>query len=721
MGPLAFIAVASLLVPATARAGFFDRLKEATNAWQKIKQEVGNRLASNPAPANSQPASTPASPISQPAAQPAPANPQPTVNPGGPVSQPLAANPAGTQSGALTIPSASGTLSPVAAAQKVVGPLLSDPTVSDPNGGGFAYTVSLHGSHLASAHMQGSRYVVTVDGVTGPRVDAVLAVYDALSASMGTREAVVMSDDGRHYAYLARVGGKIEVVEDGRNILQFPRNAYAFPYYLVFSPHGGAHLLFAAQSSPEEDEVLWVDGKPAPADIPTPPGVNPIVTFSADGQRYLYVGTPALGSSKRVLVVDGKKQSYSIDGFSQGLLAPRFTADGRHVLVVTNAYVGRNGEMLGKVLLDGKPVVTAYQIDSLVTAPKGSSYAVVVTEGPNGFQEAVYLNGKEIPATRNSTNNNGGPDAGLLVARFSPDGKHLAVACNCGAGNAYVVLDGKQGDTYDKIHAGSDASDPGAMKFSPDSKSFGYFANAGPKSFAVVDGHEYDPGFEFEGKLYFSPEGHHVAVIGEKADASGQVLYVDGKLVFAAPGGVPGTFAFNRDGSHWMFYGQGLVVDGRSLPGSWIQDMRCPFSPDGSEVALVGEAVNGPMTLYLYNCSTGRMRPLTQGSIIAANLFPSYNGAVHTYYQFIFSPDSQHLYYAREETKSQEAIIYVDGEKTAVQFAPTLFPPEGNLPSGEKNACWQVGADNKLHALCAVGNEVERITITPPSGGLGAM
>lgn len=691
IGRLAFIACMSLLASPIACAGILDKLKQAAQMVQQIKHELGHR----------------------PAAKPALISPQSAAAPHGAITQPPAGTPLGAQPGSVTPASDTGNPGAVTVARKVVGPLLSDTTVIGPNGGGSAYTVSLHGSDLATAQMHGSRYVVTIDGVDGPRVDAILPSYDALSSSMGTEEAVVMSDDGRHFAYLARVGGMMVVVEDGRKLLQFPRNAYASPYHLVFSPHGGAHLLFAAGSTAEEDEVLWVDGKPASAFIPTPPGVEPVVTFSADGRHYLYLGSPQLGSSKRVLVVDGKKQSYSVEGLSQAQ-PPQFTADGRHVLVVTNTYV-RSGTMLGKVLLDGKPVVTAEQIDSLVIAPRGSSYAAVVAEGPNGSENAVYLNGKEVPATRGK--GNGGSNFLLPVAKFSPDGKHLAVACNYGGGNAYVVLDGKKGETYAKIEVANGAAHFG-MQFSPDSQSFGYFADAGSRSFAVVDGHEYDPGFDGAGAIYFSAEGHHVAVVGEKADASGQVLYVDGKRILAAPGGFYGSFAFDRDGSHWMIYGQGLIVDGRSLPFGAVNGLLPRFSPDGREVAVVAEYRTQEWGVFLYNTSTKRISLLTQGTIIGANSSTNTN-----VYHVVFSPDSKHMYYARQESvrgqQHQDAAIYVDGEKTGVQFASTLFPPTGTMmSSGQKSGCWQVGAHDKLHALVAADNEVQRITITPPPGNL---
>ena len=711
LGLLVLIACASLLGASTARAGLFNNLlnQAKEKAVQTINHDLGNQPASQPAPATPQPAATVASPVNQPASTPVPANPQLAAAVSSAASQPPAANPAGTKSGALTIPSASGSPGPVAVAQKGVGPYLSSGV--DANDTSLRnYTISRHGSHLATAHMEGSRYVVTVDGVDGPRVNGIVRIHASFEPDR-LYEAVAMSDDGSHTAYMARDRGKRVVFEDGRKILQFPLNGGIMtPCYLVFSPHGGAHLLLAAQEDSSSAEKLWVDGKPAPAYIAEPgQGDRPIVTFSADGQHYLYLGTtPKNGSPNYVLVVDGKKVGYSVAGIVPGFA--QFTGDGRHVLCVTQRSVGQ--KTVESVLLDGKPVLTGDQIDSIVTAPRGSSFAAVVQDH-NNTQCAVYLNGTEVPFTRFPGNNNS-------VPLFSPDGKHLAVACNFGAGNAYVVLDGKQGDTYDRIHDNlrvfQQNGEHLAMKFSPDSQSFAYFAVAGSKTFAVVDGHEYDPGFSDPQGLIFSPEGHQVADWGN-VDGNGVAVFVDGKRI--NPTTSLTGFVFSPHGLHWAARDfNGLVVDGQDLSFTANDNSNNTFrfSPDGKELAVWATDPDPPhnMALFLYNLSTKRTVRLTPGDEASGAGIPG-----TTY--LTFSPDSRHLYFACPETPGGQfikAIIDVDGKKTAAQFDYSAFPPPGPATAAQEAACWYVGANDKLHALIAVNNKVERITITPPPGGL---
>jgi len=55
---LVLIACTVLIVP-TAHAGFFDQLKQATQAVQKIQHDLSGQPASQPAPAIQQPGSTP--------------------------------------------------------------------------------------------------------------------------------------------------------------------------------------------------------------------------------------------------------------------------------------------------------------------------------------------------------------------------------------------------------------------------------------------------------------------------------------------------------------------------------------------------------------------------------------------------------------------------------------------------------------------------------------
>ena len=416
--------------------------------------------------------------------------------------------------------------------------------------------------------------------------------------------------------------------------------------------------------------------------------------------------------------MDGKNTGYNLDNVEMGAdLAPRFLGDGHHAIWVTTT--GGTGNYVAKAFKDGKPVVTANQIVSLVTAPRGDSFAAVVQDH-NFTQWAVYLNGREVPGTRYSNQNYGAAP----VAIFSPDGKHLAVACNTGDDNAYVVRDGKKGESYDSIPTSTAGPAADSIGFSADSRSFGYFGMAGGKYFAVIDGQEYDTPFSGGDGLRFSPEGHHVAVLGQVADGGGSAVYVDGKKVLAGMNLLDTkTFAFNRNGSHWLVLDiggshEGLILDGRLLPfihGENLNPHDYLFSPDGSKLAVRGSVSHQGFGFFLFDLSTNRMVRVGPASGIKWSGDP------------VFSPDGKHLYFEASDGKMirgmgstyRQDFIYADGRRTDAKIQAGFFP-KFQWPE-QTAACWAVGPDDKLYALRSANNAVTRFVVTPPAGDLDAL
>lgn len=573
-------------------------------------------------------------------------------------------------------------------AQKVVGPLMQNAD---------AYTVSETGSHLATLNMHGSRYVVTVDGVDGPRVNAVFNVNTTFS---GLKRTVAMSDDGSHYAYAARVGHDVVIFADGKQLMSFPENSVGGPVYMIYSPHGGDHLFFSMPGKYQQDNALWVDGKQA-MDYDT--GTN--IVFSQDGKHYLYIGLPKPGTTQHTLIVDGKDAGYPVDDIYQGANAkPTFTADGKHVIYAAGGGTGRT------VYFDGKPQVTGDLTDQLFAAPMGSSYAAVIRAGlgsPNPTYR-IYLNGKEVPGTAYDFNHGFAPSV-----VFSPDGRHLAVACNPNDGNAYVVRDGKKGETYDRID--NSITKP---EYSADSQSLGYFGVAGNISFAVVDGKEYDAQFDSSFGMVFSPTGHHVAVIGHTM-GGGTALYVDGQKVSGTGLISDQNFAFSHDGTHWLvddLSKDRIMLDGKLLPFAHITGPQYrQFSPDGSKLWVRGTAPKQKYGLYVIDVASGKMLRIGPEKGLRFVDNP------------VFSPDGKHLYYEASGTKFARShgaafipvSIFVDGQDTGARFEKDLFPKFQWAP--DTAACTQVGTDDKLRDLRSVNGEITLLTVTPPAGGLASL
>ena len=96
------------------------------------------------------------------------------------------------------------------------------------------YVVSPDGCHLATVGHKGSRMVVTIDGVAGPKVDDVITpVLSWIDIRYQDRvppeeqgytspKPVTFSKDGNHYAYVARIGQEWVLMEDNKERLRMP-------------------------------------------------------------------------------------------------------------------------------------------------------------------------------------------------------------------------------------------------------------------------------------------------------------------------------------------------------------------------------------------------------------------------------------------------------------------------------------------------------------------
>ena len=286
-------------------------------------------------------------------------------------------------------------------------------------------------------------------------------------------ETVTVSPDSRHVAYLARAGKKHVVVVDDKEQRQYDRI--------------------------EKDSLL----------------------FSPDGQRVAYVARDA---KKRFVVVDEREEKH-YDGIEEGSLI--FSPDSRRV-----GYVARVGERWlvivpwrGQkqfVVVDGREEKQYKRIEkgSLLFSTDSQRLGYVADDGVAYQYRLLVVDGQEkeqyhvrwrqpfrSPDLRlvayHETDHRADPDLpvqpGRVVVRgqeskwydegetvasvvFSPDSQRLAYAINDG-GKLLVVVDGQQGEQYDRIEHGS-------LLFSPDSQQLAYVARRAGEWFVVVDGQE---------------------------------------------------------------------------------------------------------------------------------------------------------------------------------------------------------------------------------------
>ena len=134
------------------------------------------------------------------------------------------------------------TFAAVAVEERVVGPVLE----SDPRRPFNPYVVSPRGGRLATMVPKGSRVAVVVDGVEGPRFDAIIpptfsyidprsmhalqnvvatltpSAHGLTQSGYGGLGPVVFSRDGKRFAYFGRQAQEWVLMVDGKEMLRIP-------------------------------------------------------------------------------------------------------------------------------------------------------------------------------------------------------------------------------------------------------------------------------------------------------------------------------------------------------------------------------------------------------------------------------------------------------------------------------------------------------------------
>ena len=178
----------------------------------------------------------------------------------------------------------------------------------------------------------------------------------------------------------------------------------------------------------------------------------PYVFYSADNNHWGLLANSVKPEDPRLLMIDGKPAGYTGE-------QPVFTPDGQHLVCTSR-------DTQAHLLLDGKPVVSAFTIKSYAISPTGDVGCVAMDTDSKDF---CYLNGKKIDGTEHA-----------FSVHFSPDGKHVAVRC-AAPPSYWMIVDGKKQQNYNNIQN---------IQYSPDSSKLVYTAEAAQKKFLVVNGEE---------------------------------------------------------------------------------------------------------------------------------------------------------------------------------------------------------------------------------------
>ncbi len=572
------------------------------------------------------------------------------------------------------------------------GELEVEKRILGPLGEGGIYVLNADASCAAYVGMQGTRQVVSVEGVAGPKFDEIYLPSgkrcdlpqqtQVTTAGLRLDTPVIFTEDGKHWAYIGRQGSQYVVIKDGVEVARGESQKLGLHKLPLGLSPKGTHVVWA-EFDPQHNPApvrVFASGVPGPWC-----SLQGLPFFSADEARYAYTaGLPQVGDG--MVVLDGQPAGYAAR-------APMFTSDGQHLL--GTSVPTSEGQSL---LVDGVPVVHGRSIGEIVVAPVGSRWAACVqtdgaSKGELNFE--LYVDGKQVP------------DTPALKVQFSPDGKRWAAKCmNFASRSQYLVIDGEKLEEY------PDVADSG-WRWTSDGSSLHYFVMAGGRQFLIADGEEVAIREKlFAPMMYAEQEDRYLLAM---CDAQGRNVSLSLNGVDVLPAGAnpnAPTLTLSPDGLRLAYsFGSGsdtnsrIWVDGQVIEGptiggakQWLSG-RAPsfftFSPDSRHLVFVGVSSDiATSGLYL------------DGQLV----FP---GLYDTIYPPLFTPDSKHLVWCAEQDagqptsgvhkKTRELELYVDGQlavrapQAFRSFAPALA----------------LGDDGSIAMLAADGNSVVRYLVVP--------
>ena len=520
-----------------------------------------------------------------------------------------------------------------------------------PDGQLFGGVRSPVGNHLAIFAGKGSHYQIIMDGVEGPKIDNLIfniagALYRAESAWVNMPIPVIISKDGKHWAYMAKQGDEFVVMLDGKELARGPINTHNLGSSLNLTFSANGQHLFWSDDDAQGNYVIVVDGKRGPA-----MRTLPQLVLSPDGDHYAYINYNRDGTGAWTFV-DGKQVNFFGD-------IVQYTA--RNVLITTQRMPDGNTALL----MDGKPEAKANAFRQITISPDGKQIAIIVTPQQNS-PSILTINGKTVAGTE-----------GLNVEKvyFSGDGSHYAALCDTKTGAKFMIIDGKKGDSYPTIaqQVNNDSSMhwqyvtwtgnnanfgdlnlpvPG---FTKDGSKFVYVANSGGRQFLVVNGDE-SQAFGSMLMPVLSPVGNRVGAYGLTQDNT-QHIIMDGKdTAYGNTSKRISQLTFSPLGTHYAFLLQNYTVclDGVPQPGP--TQGNYVFSPDDKHLAYAANN-NGQ-----------------QGIVVDGKLICPKAGMVN---HIFFSPDARHIYWISTgnlavtqgiQGTRDSTMLYVDG-KPATHYA----------------------------------------------------
>ena len=318
-------------------------------------------------------------------------------------------------------------------------------------------------------------------------------------------ETIVFSDDSQRFAYAAETEDGWIVVVDG-----VPSRPWTGIGEVLFGP--GQQLVYVAAAS--EDWQVVLGGVPSDSFEAVMQGS---LTFSPLGNHLAYV------------VVEGDKFCVVADGeFSPlydaiGML--RFGEEGKRLAYISRVgdqqYLAINEQLLGPFDL----------IADFTLGPNGRLGMLVRSD--DGWQAVIDEQKGEIFDN-------------LSSIQFSQGGQYAYAAER--DDSWFIIRDGERSLTYSSI---------GQLTFA--GESLFHEASLGNEYFVVADAIR-GPPLKWIGRLNVSPDGLHLAYLGQPWEGSISVFHND--TVNPAPHALNGTLVLSDDYQHWACLAQNEVDGG---------------------------------------------------------------------------------------------------------------------------------------------------------------
>jgi Tol biopolymer transport system component len=538
-------------------------------------------------------------------------------------------------------------------------------------------SVSPLGVHASVTTQSGSRLVVLLDGVPGPKLDKMLVG--------GGQGGAIYSPDGNHSAYCGTIGSQWVVFEDGQQQSSGQATANgatsSADCQLAFTSNS-QHLYYSSiqdigqSSSPAR--LVW-DGKPGPWGYPGN-GFSYVV-FSPDGNHAAYPWNPpnALVPTQQ-FVLDTQLAPYKSDTF-------KFAGEGLHIYsTIRLTSAGPRPTQVVEGLIDGKVVVKADDVRWFVPPVGTMAVAVLTKNGSSAATQALVVGG-QLAASGTQ------PGGRYNNVIFSPDGKHYAAYAAGGAG-AFVFADGKKQQIYQAIGLNG----TGTMGYTADSSALVYLSNNSGSVWEVTNGEESDA-LQMAQAPLFAPKGGHSLVISYK-----EVL-LDGKPLPLGDLTKSNTSAasFSPDGQHYAFVvqnaqGRTLYLDGVAQSAYTVTNTvglvnngtrAYVWSRDSRHIGYMCRPNNPAANNDLYACVDNKAVRLGTG-----------------YGNIAFSADSSHVFWGKVEGQGVFR-VFVDGKPVYEGKSPD--------PGGMQYGAWEPQADGSLRFLVVDATNISRISVMPSS------